>query len=717
MKIYAPDSLIASRYEVIQAPDIKTKVLMGGMGLVYICRDTKTDQPVALKTFQPQYLSNRATRDRFLREGTAWVDLGSHPHIVRCYEVKYDDPTAFLILELIAKEQALKDASLRSWMSAPMPVEQALLFALQIARGMQHAAEKIHGFVHRDLKPENVLVGADTLPGTNINRLRVTDFGLVKIVTDSAADVPDDNKDELKLNQVQFTQGAGSPLYMAPEQWKKGKPVGAYTDVYALGCILYDMLTGWRPPSGLHLNELPAAHFSGKLRPLPSNLPKPVYTFLERSLVAGVEKRYQAWKEVTTALEEVYAELGGERVPEQIGQADKNTAQRQSVASSYNEMGASYAHMGKAQVALGYFKKAMRIFRKLKDQHGEGAALRNLGNAYAALGNVTQALAYYQKSLTIAHRVGDRRREANVLGNMGEVYRNLGDVQRAISHYQQYLAIAQEIGNRREEGNALGSLGLAYAALGEVESAVSHYQQYLAIAREIGDRRGEGNALGNLGTTYAARGDPHSALNYYNQYLTIAQEIGDRVGEGNAMGNLGNVYLTLGEVRRAIDYYEQRLEIARETNDRRGEGNTLGNLGTAYARLGEARRAIDYYKKRLKIAREISDKAGLCATFMNIGQIYVQNGQVQKARNAWVKAYILAKQMNLTQALQSLANLALKVGLPEGLEGWETLVQNMQKQGLRASRLGVDGRATQGSIDDYWVTNGIDTRDPYTGSG
>ncbi|HMD80738.1 MAG TPA: serine/threonine-protein kinase, partial [Anaerolineales bacterium] len=602
MKIYTPDSLIANRYEVIQAPDPEAKVLMGGMGLIYICRDTKTDQPVALKTFQPKYLPNRAARDRFLREGTAWVDLGSHPHIVRCYEVKYDDPTAFLILELIAKEQELKDASLRSWMSAPMPVEQALLFAIQIARGMQHAAEKIPGFVHRDLKPENVLVGADKLPGTNINRLRVTDFGLVKIVTENAADLSDGDKDDLKIRRVQFTQGAGSPLYMAPEQWKKGKPVGAYTDVYALGCILYDMLTGWRAPSGIKMKELPAAHASGKLRPFPRNLPKPVYALLERSLVADAEKRYQDWKEVTTALEGAYAGLGVGRVPEQIGQEGKDTAERQSVASSYNEMGASYAHMGKAQVALGYFKKAMGIFRKLRDQHGEGASLRNLGNAYAALGNMTSALDYYEKSLTIARKVGDRRREANVLGNMGEVYRNLGDVQRAISYYEQYLAIAQEIGNRREEGNALGSLGLAYAALGEVESAVSYYEQYLAIAREIGDRRGEGNALGNLGNAYAARGDPQSALNHYNQYLVIAQEIGDRVGEGNATGNLGNVYLTLGEVRRAIDYYEKRLEIAREINDRRGESNTLGNLGIAYAQLGEAGRAIDYYEKRLKIA-------------------------------------------------------------------------------------------------------------------
>lgn len=72
-----------------------------------------TDAQLPIKTFRPEFLPDRAARDRFLREGTAWVELGNHPHIVRCYEVKYIDPTAFLVLELIAQEQNMPDASLR----------------------------------------------------------------------------------------------------------------------------------------------------------------------------------------------------------------------------------------------------------------------------------------------------------------------------------------------------------------------------------------------------------------------------------------------------------------------------------------------------------------------------------------------------------------------------------------------------------------------------
>ena len=82
MNLYPPGAIIAGQYEVAGRP------LMGGMGIVYLCLDHGSDdRPVALKIFKPEYLSDRAARDRFLREGTTWVNLGAHPHIVRAYEV------------------------------------------------------------------------------------------------------------------------------------------------------------------------------------------------------------------------------------------------------------------------------------------------------------------------------------------------------------------------------------------------------------------------------------------------------------------------------------------------------------------------------------------------------------------------------------------------------------------------------------------------------
>jgi len=112
MSLYLPGSIIANRYEVASHP------LMGGMGIVYLCIDHQKDRPVALKTFRPEYLPDRAARDRFLREGTTWVDLGQHPHIVRCYKIDYigDGREVYLALEMVTKEPRRRDASLRSWL-------------------------------------------------------------------------------------------------------------------------------------------------------------------------------------------------------------------------------------------------------------------------------------------------------------------------------------------------------------------------------------------------------------------------------------------------------------------------------------------------------------------------------------------------------------------------------------------------------------------------
>ena len=248
MAIYQPGTMIG-QYEVASKP------MMGGMGVVYFCLDHRNNEkPVALKTFLPELLPDREARDRFLREGTAWVNLGSHLHIVRCHKVEYIDPTAFLVLELISKEQGMEDASLRSWMGSPMKLDKALLFALQIARGLKHATTKIQGFVHRDLKPENVLVGADILPDTNVNRLRVTDFGLATMLEDESGRLTDE--EDGAIGKTHLTRGiVGTPLYMAPEQWK-GEKVGVYTDVYALGCILYELLTGQRVVDGRSIGDL-----------------------------------------------------------------------------------------------------------------------------------------------------------------------------------------------------------------------------------------------------------------------------------------------------------------------------------------------------------------------------------------------------------------------------------------------------------------------------
>ncbi len=657
MPFYAPGTLISGRYEVASQP------LIGGMGIVYICLDHQDNRLVALKTFKPEYLPDRAARDRFLREGTAWVELGVHPHVVCCYGVERigDGTEVYLVLELIAKEQDYPDASLRAWLipDRPLPVETALLFALQIARGMQHTTECIPGFVHRDLKPENVLVGADSLPGWSVHRLRVTDFGLVAVLAASGRPGPTPDT-EHALRNTQLTHGiVGTPLYMAPEQWR-GEAVGVYTDVYALGCILYEMISGQHAVQGASLKTLQRAHCAGEIQPLSSNVPVAVRELVTRCLTLEPSARYQQWATAEADLGTALATFTGHSAPETPTAAVLSHAERVAAGWSYNALGWSYQDIGKAEVARDYLERAAAAGRAEQEPALEGAALCNLGNAYVAMGDAERAIGFYEQALAIRRAIGDRHGEGTILGDLGNASLRLGDLRHAIGYYEQHLAIARDIGDRRGEGRALGNLGLAYAALGDARRVLGYYEQALAIARAIGDRHGEGAVLDNLGNAYRELGDVQRAIGYHEQALAVNCAIGDRHGEGNALGSLGNAYLSLGDMHRAIGYYEQRLEIAREIGDRRGEGNALSNLGIAYAELGAAWRAIGYFEQALVIRRAIGDRRGERIALSNLGNVYIDLGDARRAIGFYEQALAIASEVDDIDAVANASfNMAL----------------------------------------------------------
>jgi len=639
MNTYPPGYRISGQYEVASRP------LMGGMGIVYLCMDIENDHPVALKTFKPEYLPDRAARDRFLREGTSWVNLGSHPHIVRCHGVEHvgDGREVYLVLELVAQEPGREDASLRSWISPgqAMPVEQALLFALQIARGMSHACSVLPGFVHRDLKPENVLVGADYLTGTTLNRLRVTDFGLAHTLEGGADSLTPEGEQltDQALGRHRLTHGiVGTPRYMAPEQWL-GQPVGVFTDVYALGCILYELLSGQAAVRGHTITELQEGHCRGKHEPLPVPLPQPVKDLVERCLTVRGEERFDNWETLSAALEQA----AGQSLPP-VSADTLSREERINAGWAFNAMGLSYQDIGKADVAQSYFERALAIGKTEGQDTLQCAALCNLGNAYVQLGDARRTIGYHEQALSISREIGDRRVEGGVLGNLGIAYRQLGDARRAIGFFEQALAIHRWIGNRPGEGADLGNLGAAYFQLGDARRAIGYHEQALAIHREIGDRRGEGKSLCNLGNAYAQLGDVRRAIGYFEQALAIHREIGDRPGEGVALGNLGSAYLDLGDARRAIGYYEQALAIDREIGDRRGEGSDLGNLGNAYAQLGDARRAIGFFEQALAISRESGDRRVEGSDLGNLGNAYRQLGDARRAIGFFEQALAISRE-------------------------------------------------------------------------
>lgn len=598
MNIYAPGSLIANRYEVVSKP------LVGGMGIVYLCMDNQEDRPVAIKTIQPKYMPNRTVRDRFLREGTAWIDLGTHPHIVRCYAVDYIDPIAFLCLEFVAKEQGRDGASLRSWIGSPMPIDQALLFTLQIALGMKHAAEKITGFVHRDLKPENILVGAYKLPDTEINCVKVTDFGLALIQKDDSEEHKED-QDSQTFKHTHLTHGIiGTPLYMAPEQWK-GEAVGVYTDIYALGCILYELLTGKPAAQGSTIIDLQTIHCEGRLATLPEDLPDPITSLLTRSFELCGKNRYTTWNEIVCVLDSALQICCKKSLP--IGNDTELADGKVKIQMgwSFRAIGHAYLDIGKAYIAKAYFEKGVQIGRSCNDDGLIAANLGNLGLAFGALGELQQAAACHNSALEIARNIHARRVESNCLVNLGLSLIDLGDFHNALGYLEQALCIDREIGNVEMEGNILGNIGIAYYHLGQVQKAISYYRQALEKDLSLGNKRDIGADMGNLGLALIDVGDYSHAVDYLVQHLDIAKNIGDRNGEGNALCNLGIAFKKKGDLTRAVSFYSQALDVAQELKDIGLTAMANYNLALLYVQLGNLEQAISCLQRASHSWRQI----------------------------------------------------------------------------------------------------------------
>lgn len=205
------------RYQILE------QVGAGGMGVVYRARDERLDRDVALKVLNPGALSGEESRKRFRREALALAKL-NHPNIGSIFDFDSEDGTDFLVMEFVSGPTLAARLA-----SGSLPEKQAATIGMQIASALEEAHE--HGLIHRDLKPGNVML---TAKGT----AKVLDFGLAKLLAPTG-------DDEATRDLTETRGTVGTLPYMAPEQLR-GEPADPRVDIYALGLILYELVTGHR---------------------------------------------------------------------------------------------------------------------------------------------------------------------------------------------------------------------------------------------------------------------------------------------------------------------------------------------------------------------------------------------------------------------------------------------------------------------------------------
>jgi len=616
----------------------------------YICLDRQAAHPVVLKTLRPELGSHQLVRERFAQLGAAWVNLGTHPHIVRCHEVlvTQSPDEIFLVLQAVIPGDEYDTPTLISWLQPgqPLPVLQSLLFAVQIARGMRLVTSKIPGFVYDDLTPENVMVGKGRLSQADVNRLRITNIGL-----SSLWQIPEIGLDELlkieetSIAQTQSINGVvGTPLYMSPEQWR-GESLSTATAMYAFGCLLYKMLVGRHPVAGNTTTAMRDAHCSGKLLPLPASLPEAVQDLTAGCLALQPDERYQSWDEVESAIAAAYQDLVQYSIP-LAEKADSPTPSERKLEGWFlNSLGCISLDAGNSDTAVACFEMALKKGNAENDRGLVGTVTSNVGEVYRIRGETQRAIEQHQKALSIAYKIPVPSVEGAALNGLGVDHLQLGNPRQAILHFDEALRLAREIDDRQGEMAALANLGSAYQQLGEFQLSIQYYEKLLKLSREAGNRRSESVALTNLGGIHSTLSDYDRAIEYQELALKIKAEIGDRHGQIASFNNLANAYRDQGKARQALDNYNKSLEIALEMGDRRGEAFALNNIGSTYSNLGSMEPALKHHEEALAIFREIGDRRSQGDCLTNMGLIYRNRGEIKLAKESCEQAMVIDREI------------------------------------------------------------------------
>jgi len=263
---------------------ILERIGAGGMGVVYRSQDTQLGRPVALKVVRDNAKVDEKARARLLREARTASAL-NHPNICTIYEAGMAEGETYIAMELV------EGKSLSAMIGADgLPFETAIRYAVQIADALSHAHER--GVVHRDLKGANVIV-------TPEGRAKVLDFGLAKRVIEGPEQPTRTLEPVTEAGSV-----AGTLSYMAPEVLR-GEPADAGSDLWALGVMLYEAVTGTLPFRGTTAFEVTSAILRDSMAPLPAHVPPGFAAIIQRLLAKQPGERYQRAGEVRAALEAV----------------------------------------------------------------------------------------------------------------------------------------------------------------------------------------------------------------------------------------------------------------------------------------------------------------------------------------------------------------------------------------------------------------------------
>lgn len=640
-----PPALTKAGWPAIPGYEVLGELGRGGMGIVYKARQLRLNRVVALKTVLAGAYARPEDLVRFLAEAEA-AARHQHPHIVQVHEVGRQGGLPFFSMEFVDGGNLAQRFG-----GNPLPPHEAACLVEVVALAVDFAHR--HGVIHRDLKPANVLLAADGSP-------KVSDFGLAKRLEGGAG---------LTESGVVL----GTPSYMAPEQAAgKGRIVGPATDVYALGAILYEGITGRPPFRAATPVETVLQVLAEEVVPpsrLTPKLPKDLETICLKCLEKDPARRYASAEALAGDLRRF---LEGRPITARpAGPMERGwrwcrrnpvvatLAATLLLALAAGLVGTSWKWreaVAQERVATANLARAMNAERQASEEtsraQSEAATAGRVSDLLSSMFEsfdpeprgralTVGEVLLLAKDKALAEFKGQPLVRAKLLQAIGNTYRQTGAYAQAEPLLREVLELRRgALGEESlEYALSLRSLASLYYVTGRYTDADVLYNRALAIHRRAHEENTPGfaSSLSDLAALYEAMGDQTRAAEMADRALETTGRVFGRAHPtyANSLSALARIYLDWGDYTQAEPLLRQALEVRKRALGERHPDYalSLNNLGMLYQAMGDPAKAEPLLREALDIDRIALGEAhpSYATALRNMAVLYRDTGASAKA--------------------------------------------------------------------------------------
>ncbi|MEP6568984.1 MAG: tetratricopeptide repeat protein [Acidobacteriota bacterium] len=648
----------------------------GGMGVVYLAEHTTIGKRVAMKFLST---TTKEYRARFLREARA-VSALNHPNIATVFDYgETEDCQPYIVMELVEGEplnEKLRDGSL--------PLPEAVRIVSSIAEALGEAHRK--GVVHRDVKPSNVIVTAR-------GQVKVLDFGLVKQISEQTSLAGGPDQKTLPSTRTRSDVIVGTPLYLSPEQ-ATGKTIDGRSDLFALGAVLYECITGQSAFGGGSVIEI-GAQVIHVTPTLPSKLNDYIPAELDRITMKAIEKkieaRYQSADELIEELQRVLPTLESDgyrtgRSTESLGSVRTGSASAlTTLIEPFRRPGPNLgifilAIVGVAllswgiihwwkptpyrpnNVAQGWYDKGTDALRNGAFLQASGALEQATATddrfalAHARLAEAWSELDYADKAKDEMLRVQSLAPDRSRLAASDALYLQAinatvsRDFPGAVKAYVELVRLSPN------EPRVYVDLGRAYEKSEEPKEASESYLEATKRDPQYA------TAYLRLGSLYARQLDQANAIAAFDRAETIYRALGNFEGQAEVSFQRGFLFDQTGRLAEARQQLERALELAKTTNNDYQHVRTLQKLGDVEVDANNLPEARKYMLEAIMLAQAKNIDNLVKRGFVDLGNTFLAEAKYPEAEENYQQSLKLSSQQkdqrNAARARLSLASLA-----------------------------------------------------------